>query len=137
MKVAWPTPRTCEIDPTNAKGTGAAVICAEHFVARNGYTMAEPITEKGELAPESIEWGSIPEIPKGRRGTLEAKAHGICEGRPSGRGYTVVFRRPYGTESARAVTMTEAFDEIRVEHKDFSLAFGRQNDRCKLLTSGR
>ena len=112
----------------NARGAETleekAVRLAEEFVARNGYTDLPP--DRGNLSYESIEWTeNTDEILRFRRNTLERKAYGIrYTGRMGRPGWTVVFRykdRSWAAagRAARAVTVDENFENIRVEHKDF------------------
>ncbi len=110
-----------------------AVRLAEEFVARNGYTDLPP--DRDNLSYESIEWESnLDEMLKQRHDTLERKAYGIYySGRMGQNGWTVVFRPTlYRCGNAlleakrtgmwgRAVTMDENFENLRVEHKDFTL----------------
>ena len=132
---SWPTPRACPVQP--ASGVGAAeqqaVLCAEAFVRRNGYTVAPPTNDTAQIASESIELAeSFADLFQQRRGKLQPTAYGVCRG--SGwRGYTVVFPyRPEGYRDgvaqaelrtgARAVTMDSAYRDLRVEHRTMALA---------------
>lgn len=112
-------PRACAVPMTEQTPEAQAVACAEEFIARNGYTDAEPDTAR--LATESIEWGPAEETLKRRRGSLESPAAGVCAD-SAGYPYTVVFRHRSSQTSARAVTMTVRFDEMRVQHREFILA---------------
>lgn len=112
-------PRACAVPMTAPTPEAQAVACAEEFIARNGYTDAEPDTAR--LATESIEWGSVEETLKRRRGSLESRAAGIC-GDATGYDHTIVFRYRSSQTGARAVTMTRHFDGLRMQHVDFILA---------------
>jgi hypothetical protein len=104
---------------------GVAILCAEAFVARNGYTDAPAVSDTGQLAFESIELErSLTALLARRRSTLESNAYGVCPLGAVGPGLTVVFRYHGATvrRTGRAVTMTAGFDSLRVQHRDFILA---------------
>jgi hypothetical protein len=104
---------------------GVAILCAEAFVARNGYTDAPPVSDTTQLAFESIEWKrSLTALLAHRRNTLESSAYGVCPLGAVGPGLAVVFRYRADTvrSTGRAVTMTAGFDSLRVQHRDFILA---------------
>jgi hypothetical protein len=66
-----------------------------------------------------------------RRGMLESSAFGY---RPHPPGHLVVFKYSNSTgKTARAVTMSGAFDALRVEHQDFFLSAAGPIPNC---TSG-
>ncbi len=101
---------------------------AEQFVARNGYTDLPPAADTVSWAAELFElpWGSLAELMRQRRNTLERRAVAVCPHGPGGRpGYTVVFR--YKAESlsgqARAVRMGPQFDGMVMQHQEFSLRY--------------
>ena len=134
----WPTPRTCRIEQLKLSAADAAVLCAERFIARNGYTQEAPVSDEAQIASESIEWArSIYELLASRRGTLEPRAYGICDSGHQSRRYTVVFRYAGGKspDRARAVTMTSEFTELRVQHQTFIIpdTTTRQQPGCRLL----
>ena len=96
-----------------------AVRCAEWFVARQGYTEQPSVADSTAVAYESIEFAeSTAELLMQRRGTLESRAMGVCQGGARGSAWTVVFWNR-GRTGARAVTLDEAFGSLRVEHVDF------------------
>lgn len=121
---AAPTPadlRACAVPMTARTPEAQAVACAEEFIARNGYTDTEP-GDRTRFVSESVERGSAEETLGTRRGSLESRATVVCAD-SAGDAYTVVFRRQRSSQtSARAVTMTARFDEIRVQHRDLILA---------------
>ncbi|HZT59041.1 MAG TPA: hypothetical protein VFA21_10485 [Pyrinomonadaceae bacterium] len=102
-----------------------AVIVAEEFIRRNGYTTQPP--DRNNLSHETIETAeSIDGILADRYNTLEPNAYGFVYGRKGKSGYTVLFRYTNRTgdsskEAGRAVTMDENFGNLRVEHQDFFL----------------
>ena len=91
---------------------------AERFLVENGYTEQPPVLDK--VVPESIERGV-----EQRRNTLQPKAYGVVFHRRTGPGWTVVFQyspsMKEDPKAGRAVTMDDAFGDIRMEHKDYSL----------------
>ncbi|HEX8118614.1 MAG TPA: hypothetical protein VF521_15170 [Pyrinomonadaceae bacterium] len=104
-----------------------AVMTAEKFVRRNGYTRLPP--DRGNLSYETVERaGGVEGMLLHRFDTLEPDAYGFVYGggRNGKGGYTVVFRYTnrmgdFSEEVGRAVTMDEDFQNLRVEHKDFFL----------------
>ena len=96
-----------------------AVVLAERFIARNGYTMA---TAKPPIEHESLEYAQTDsEILASRRGTLNPKAYGYHR---SDTGWVVIFRHARlapGDSSGRAVTVTNTGRVLRVEHQDIML----------------
>jgi hypothetical protein len=118
----------------------AAVLCAERFIARNGYTKEPPVGDPEQIASESIEWArNLEELLASRRGTLEPRAFGICDHGRSGPGYTVAFRyaRARTPGRARAVTMTPDLQGLRVEHADFRPeVLVRREHGCRPLAAG-
>ncbi len=98
-----------------------AVRCAEDFVRRNGYTV-EAAT--GPIVGESVDSPTLEQ----RRGTLERAAVGY---RPSPPGHLVVFKYSSSQgKTARAVTMSASFDNLRVQHQDFLLAGAGSVPKC-------
>jgi hypothetical protein len=95
---------------------------------------------EGVIAFESIErGGSVEEIVARRRGTLEAKAYGLCLSKSDERAFTVVFEyaNPSGTqETGRGVTMSSRFDRLRVQHVDFLLVNVSEGRAGCTLTPG-
>jgi hypothetical protein len=118
-----------------------ALLCAEAFVARNGYTDAPATGDTTQLAFESIEASqSAAQLLADRRNTLESRAYGLCPLGAAGPGLAVIFRyradtlRPIG----RAVTMTADLDSLRVQHRDFILAnVADSGTACVRLVSAR
>ena len=104
-----------------------AVACAEEFVARNGYTDLAPTVDSSTVAYESLEFSvNVAARLAGPTSSLERRAVGICDGAGRGPGYTVVFRPPGPAEAeqwARAVTMTLAFTDLRMQHRNFRIAY--------------
>jgi hypothetical protein len=118
---------------------GVAILCAEAFVARNGYTDAPPVSDTTQLAFESIEFErSLTTLLAHRRNTLESNAYGVCPLGAVGPGLAVVFRHLGDTvrRTGRAVTMTAGFDSLRVQHRDFILAnVADSGAACSRVTS--
>jgi hypothetical protein len=103
-----------------------AVLAAEEFIRRNGYT--DRPADPNSMVRESIEWWpGVEEALKFRHDTLRPKAFGLRYERRLGvEGWTVVFRYTNRVGGARmnvgrAVTMDEKFENLRVEHCDFFL----------------
>lgn len=141
-EIAWPTPRTCRIEQSKLPAADAAVLCAERFISRNGYTQEPLVSDEAQIASESIEWSrSVREMLASRRGTLEPQAYGICDhGHWQDSGYTVVFRYAGGEapDRSRAVTMTPEFGDLRVEHPDFIAdVVTRRAHGCRPLNTRR
>lgn len=116
-----PDPRACRVAREAGDDDVAyAVRCAEEFVRRNGYTTAPADPDTTLHAAESIERRqSAGERAADRAGMLEARAMGMCEGEGDRR-FTVVFAFRGGSgPHARAVTMSAAFDALRVQHRSF------------------
>lgn len=69
-----------------------AAACAEAFIARNGYTAADPV-RADELAVERSEIGHPPaEVLAARRGSLAPRAYVVCRmTQPAQAGYKVAF----------------------------------------------
>ena len=116
--------RKCKTVPNSlALAIDTAIWCAEEFIARNGYTN-QPPTADAFIALESIEWdSSITSMVRARHNSLLPRAMGVCssERSPGGApasGYIVAFRAHDGTH-ARAVIMSAAYSELRVQHTDF------------------
>jgi hypothetical protein len=115
--------RACRVARDPARSAAEhAVRCAEDFVRRNGYTRLP--ADFAVPAGESIERaGSPPGLRAARAGTLEPGAAGVCTGGEGAHAFTVVFRHADpAAPNARAVTMSPAFGEMRVQHQDFILA---------------
>ena len=118
-------PRKCAIVPRSlASARDTAVWCAEEFIARNGYTTQPAAADTAFIALESIEWdSSITSMVHARHNSLAPRAMGVCSserspgGAPPG-GYIVAFRAHDGTY-ARAVIMSAAYSDLRVQHTDF------------------
>ena len=116
--------RECAVVPKSLPSSrDTAVWCAEEFIARNGYT-TQPAADTALIALESIEWdSSFASLVRARQNSLASRAMGVCSserspgGAPAG-GYIVPFRAGDGTY-ARAVTMSAAFSDLRVQHIDF------------------
>ena len=133
--VTWPTPRTCPTQRTSSITTAEkqAILCAEAFVRRNGYTLASAIGDSAQIASESIELArSFAHLLEQRHGTLQSTAYGVCRDSVWA-GFTVVFayrpeRFPDSASeanqrtSSRAVTMDSAYQHLRVEHREMALA---------------
>lgn len=115
-----PDPRACRVAREAGEDDVAyAVRCAEEFVRRNGYTTAPADPDTTQHAAESIERRSPSERLAMRAGSLESRAYAICEGNGDRR-FTVVFAFRGGNgPHARAVTMSAAFDALRVQHRSF------------------
>ena len=117
--------RKCAIIPRSlASATDTAVWCAEEFIARNGYTTQPAAADTALIAFESIEAdSSIASMLRARHNSLAPQAMGVCSserspgGAPAG-GYIVAFRAYDGTY-ARAVIMSAAYSNLRVQHTDF------------------
>jgi hypothetical protein len=112
--------RACDLEfDSNASLVQKARSCAETFVSRNGYTDEPPNDDSSYWALESLERGATwSEIFAGRRGTLEASAMGTdC----STDRCTVLFRVRGEPCRVRAVTLTPALSEMRVEHQEISV----------------
>ena len=116
--------RVCHVARTGTESSECfAVRCAEDFVRRNGYTTD---AATGPLAKESVHSPTLEE----RRGVLERSAFGY---RPYPPGHLVVFKYSRSTrKTARAVTMSGAFDALRVEHQDFFLSAAGPMPDCAL-----
>jgi hypothetical protein len=114
--------RACRV--TRAKSESPecfAVRCAEDFVRRNGYTL-DPTT--GPVVKESVYSPTLEE----RRGMLARSAIGY---RPYPPGHLVVFKYSSSTgKTARAVTMSGEFDDLRVEHQEFLLSAAGASPTC-------
>jgi hypothetical protein len=110
--------RRCAVErAANESGEQFAIRCAERFVAEQGYTARPLAIDTTRIVAEGIEWSSLKsEWLSRRRGTLEARAAGVCVN-PDGR-YTVVFRGPQG-EDTRGVTLDATFGSLRMEHQSF------------------
>ena len=103
-----------------------AVRLAEEFVARNGYTDLPP--DRFEISYEGSEWAfDFDEMMRRRHDTLERKAYGIrYAAGAEGKGWMVAFRHTSRSgrdfvNAGRVVSMDEDFENLRVEHKTFSL----------------
>jgi hypothetical protein len=114
--------RACHVARAGTESSECfAVRCAEDFLRRNGYTMD---AAAGPLARESVRSPTLEE----RRGMLERSAFGY---RPFPPGHLVVFKYSNSTgRTARAVTMSGAFDALRVEHQDFFLSAAGPMPNC-------
>ena len=113
---------------TLASARDSAVWCAEEFIVRNGYTDLPPSVDSSTVAYESFEFSSgVAARLRGPTNSLERRAIGVCEGGHGQPGYTVVFRAPgppRETEPfARAVTMSRDFTSLRVQHRNFRIAY--------------
>jgi hypothetical protein len=117
-------PRACLVPrPAGETASTHAVKCAEEFIRRNGYTGLAPTVDSLTMAHEGIVFEpTIAQELQGRRNSLEDHATGLCPGSPrDSSGFTIVFRSPKVSGSARAVTMDRQFGGLRVEHQAFIL----------------
>jgi hypothetical protein len=101
----------------------AAVLLAEEFIAKNGYTQLPREQINTVLAAESLELGSDREEQLAMRfNSLRPKAIGIKRGgKGEPRGWSVAF--DYASPDAdasncRVVTMTEGGQNLVVQHRD-------------------
>ena len=94
-----------------------AIHCGEWFIARQGYTDSGAVIDSALLVPEGIEWEARDKWLSSRKGSLEARAFGVCRDAQDG-SFTVAFRAS-GTASARGVTMDRTFGSLRMQHQDF------------------
>src|SRR5215468_1101229 len=74
--------RRCLLEHSSKAQTDSmAVLCAEWFVARNGYTDDPPTSDSAAIASESIEWSrGRPSWLTHRHNSLSAHASVICRG---------------------------------------------------------
>ena len=117
-----------------APETATAVARAERFVREQGYTTVA--ADPKHYESESLEFPSRDDALQMRRGTLQPRAYGVVRrGRGGAPGWTVAFlyscteehllyaaAEPWRMQSARAVTMTPTFTNLRMEHKEFRLS---------------
>jgi hypothetical protein len=124
-------PRSCRGVPASDPVT-TAVLCAEEFVRRNGYT-GVPAGDSADIAMETIEfYPNWKALLAARANSIEPSPAIVCNRRflrlveP---GYTVMFRyRKQMTAPelsaysfGRAVSMTADFRELRMEHQSIVL----------------
>jgi len=110
-------------------------VCAEAFIARNGYTDIEG-ADTLELVFELTDYVPSRQVLLRRRyATLEAKAYGIC--RSTGyHTYEIVFRdHPLTSgKGARAVSMDAAHTHLALQHREFNLdALDQSQHACRRL----
>jgi hypothetical protein len=112
--------RRCPDLSANLSRERQAVVCAERFIARQGYTQVSAAADTLAIVPEGIEWSDgVRAWVKGRHNSLRARAFGVCAA-DRARLY-VVFLAIDGS-SARAVTMDGSFGSLRMEHPNFPIS---------------
>jgi hypothetical protein len=132
------SPRVCNVGLED--GTPApmhAIRCAEDFILQNGYTASPPTADSTLIALESIERArSLTQLLEQRHNTLHRHAIGVCETEAEAAAYIVVFRfTDHISEIGRAVTMSRAFTELRVQHRDFLLSnLFEQRHGCRTVS---
>jgi hypothetical protein len=126
--------RTCRLAEAARSAEEHAIACAEAFIARNGYTLLPPPTDRSMIALESIEYAaSLEELLRDRRGSLEPVAFAVCSPDERQR-WLVAFRYSDGSSGARAVSMSTDFRDLRVEHRDFGTEVAASEEHgCRLL----
>jgi hypothetical protein len=92
--------------------------CAEDFVARNGYTSAQPTSDSTLWSPESIEFASSwHEIFQQRHNTLMPTGEGAgCD--RLGCAATFRYANPARRCIVRVVTMSKTGNGMRMEHQE-------------------
>ena len=123
-------PNTCRLSGESA---GAAVRCAEAFVAAQGYTSAPATVDSVTIAYELLDYGMWRDILRRRRASLGSKAVGVCADSVA---VDVAFAGVGDTllnGSGRAVRVIRASGKERMVHQDFILSALGRLGTCRRL----
>jgi hypothetical protein len=96
-----------------------AVLCAEAFVRRNGFTSYPPVSDSTQWTLNWMESGRTPsEAVAKRRNRLQDNASGVCKRLELGSAYVVAFRnRSEDTTFGRLVAVDSSSFALKMAHQ--------------------